>query len=403
MEACSPCGQPGEKYRTQNHECQKCGALVKHRTHLHYLLKQCEAGDESNDYVLDFFENFGKMFETRRYHAMSDVRHIRKEVSESMAALRYLEPHILAAQRPLVVDTCCGVGLSTALLAAAFQTVASIIGVELNSSLFSQSHYFLPPGEFDDDLQGLGCTKNTVVPLPNEICACDVHEFAPELSRRMEVTQADHVSVLGVHACCLLGLGAIDLFAEAIANPVVASASLLLIPCCVPNSKVCSCAPSAAAAGVDPYGRWCDMLVAEAEAMGGPGTHSAWKRDPLILSQRNGVVSATWSRVAAESGRTPDALIPALGITSPAMARSTMTAERAFLMRRRLLKEACAPIKDGLSRKQRRAQRLLQAQNQECEEVPGPVLCGMGRRERRAQQQQKWAELGAEAFSVPAV
>lgn len=284
------CASVHRVFGTGGGTCELCGAKLRLRRKLDYIIAQVNSGSEGSKLVCSFIDRFGSAFCDRRLHAVADMRHhTRKELSESMAALEAiedilkrtsLEVHKVDQERMFVLDCCCSVGLTTSLLATAFP-FAVVVGVDCDTRLVGRTHFQHPSRHsivradilaFDDKFDALASGRGLVV-----ICA--------------------------VHACGLLALKPIELFKRWITHASTLagdrSGALVLVPCCVPlahdsyfGSGKCK---TGATEVTDDYEAWCCHLGKQISAID-KHVQCSWRRVTGVLSPRNMVISASWSK-----------------------------------------------------------------------------------------------------------
>lgn len=269
--------------------CEICGAKVRPRRRLDYITAAVQAGTEPNNLVRSFVARFGVAFNNKRFHALADMKHfMRKELSESMAALEMLEACVAVLggtetinhEHALLLDCCCSVGLTTGVLATAYPD-AHVMGVDCDTRLVGRTHFEHPSHQ---------------AILLADLLSFDDKFDALALGRSF-------VAVIAVHACGFLALKPIDFFRRWIQTNRVAThaqgCALVLVPCCVPayyggaaaeSTQTCA---DGSAYEPDSYERWCNHLAAEVRAAD-PHVHCQTVRVEGILSPRNVVIGASW-------------------------------------------------------------------------------------------------------------
>lgn len=96
--------------------CHVCKEVVKRRSSLHFLLEGAE--HEANPLVANFCSSAAaKALCAPAWHTLSNMKALRKEVTESACILECLERSCAGQTRIHLVDLCCGKGLTTALAA----------------------------------------------------------------------------------------------------------------------------------------------------------------------------------------------------------------------------------------------------------------------------------------------
>jgi len=266
-----------ERQRTSAYRCPDCGDIVSRRSLLRFFWERAASGQEDNPLLKRFFarECYWPLLESR-YHQVNDHRHVRKELSESLALLE-----ALAAAVPdfgahwHVVDLCCGRSLTSGLAALEHPGLAITAVDRLEPK-------FLPH---------FGAMGVRYVQL--DVLA----EWFPDELARLVAQAGRPVAVLGMHLCGALSLRAIEAFAHLGSAAVGAGAdnrALVLSPCCLP-SRAAGEAPAhvfASRDGAAQYAAWAAHLEAElrraspdADVTAGPVAG--------ILSPKNRIICAS--------------------------------------------------------------------------------------------------------------
>merc|ERR1712113_887698 len=108
-----------EMERTDKHRCPVCGDAVPNRSLFEFFWERAQRGEEDNALLKRFiFSNdcYRQLF-SPHFHQISNLRQIRKELSESCALLDVLEQRVPAfGDEWHIVDLCCGKSVTAALV-----------------------------------------------------------------------------------------------------------------------------------------------------------------------------------------------------------------------------------------------------------------------------------------------
>ncbi len=193
-----------------------------------------------NPYIIQFIQSaYLPKLRNLRFHNLMNIRHLKKEIVESLSALQKVGKGLggrLDDPGVLLIDMCSGKGITAALAGLAFPR-ATVLMLDRNRKMRLDHLKHLPNVTFHN---------------------MDVHSpaFMPWLRR----TVAEHrarvapgtarVGVIAIHLCGHLSTTAIDAF-----NRTPGIDALGLFPCCLPCR---SCIPARARRlGRDAHTLWC--------------------------------------------------------------------------------------------------------------------------------------------------
>jgi 23S rRNA U2552 (ribose-2'-O)-methylase RlmE/FtsJ len=255
------------------HRCPICASEVRLVPRMAFYETISNSTPNTNPYVEAFRLSpvFRLVKEEVIYHKLADIRHLRKEVSESwgvLTRLQALQVQLqLDPQRTTVVDLCSGSGL-TSLIVGTLQPATTVLAVDRISA------HMVP--HFGGNISYLRADIMKAA-------------FLDELQRRIASDQ--EVVVVGMHLCGLLSLRAVQCL---LALPQ--ARAVILAPCCLPGGRF-SCAEFQEfnhGSELERYRAWADWL---GQDLVNRGCTATVEEDTAILSNRNVVVTAFKPRV----------------------------------------------------------------------------------------------------------
>lgn len=176
------------------------------------------------------------------YHGVNNMHKLRKEVSETYAVLDSLHQCCEDLQLPetstplenvLVIDLCCGKGLTTAICGALYPKGQFIAIDRLPSTM-------VPHFDHGENTEYL---EHDIMTLP----------FWKQMEESVAKQADKTVLLVGMHLCGNLAMRAIDLF-----HRIPRIRGLILSPCCQPKQRADSVK---IIGGGDSYENWCNHLV----------------------------------------------------------------------------------------------------------------------------------------------
>lgn len=205
--------------------CPVCGDLLEKRSKWQYCWDRAHRGEEHNVSLQAFFNDASsRPLLQQRYHQLSCIRTIRKEISESLAMLDALQGCLspLCDDSLHIVDLCCGRSVTSALLSLKRPSV-HITAIDQLQPRFLP--HFVCIGESAAD--------HAAVPGGVHYVQLDVMDpsFVAELGKLISMCDRPTV-LLGMHLCGQLSLRAIDAFKSLDAVRVI-----VLSPCCLPSKR----------------------------------------------------------------------------------------------------------------------------------------------------------------------
>eukprot|EP00929_Paragymnodinium_shiwhaense_P013580 TRINITY_DN121432_c0_g1_i1.p1 TRINITY_DN121432_c0_g1~~TRINITY_DN121432_c0_g1_i1.p1 ORF type:complete len:382 (-),score=87.13 TRINITY_DN121432_c0_g1_i1:9-1154(-) len=195
--------------------CSICGERADPYHKLSRLEERVARGQDDNPLVQYFFSeawsDVRKALSTPHFHTFTSTHyHFRKEMTESMAVMETLERRHKAGPFH-VVDLLCGKSMTASVAALRYNCPVTAVD-------FASPNHLPHFGE-----AGLDVTYLQVDVLSSD--------FLPRLTERIADVGLPTV-VLGVHACGLLSMVAVDAFHEIPAVDMVT-----LLPCCLPTKS----------------------------------------------------------------------------------------------------------------------------------------------------------------------
>jgi len=235
--------------------CPKCKTKLRPRSKLAFLRDQVTKGIETNDLVLELFNDHPlavERLDDKSLHRVNCCLSFRKELTESMALVSELKRLRQAAAENdeskqqtswndwHIVDLCSGAQCFTAALCLSISTGVSVTALDIVSS------NELPHFE-DVDWMTMSDVKNDVdagtTPTDNGMLSSfsymqrDIHDgdLAPQLQSHISKGSSysgKKVIVLAMHCCGALSQRALSLFKE------LDAAAILVMPCCLPPKNL---------------------------------------------------------------------------------------------------------------------------------------------------------------------
>ena len=241
------------------HRCPKCKTKLRPRSKLAFLRDQVNKGIETNDLVLELFNNHPlavKRLDDKALHRVNCCLSFRKELTESMALVSELKRLRQAAADDEIqkswkdwhiVDLCSGAQCVTAALCLSILSGVSVTALDIVSS--NELPHFEDldwmtisdvKNEEDEDVN----TSDTA-PTDEDVLSSfsymqrDIHDtdLAPQLQSHISkgsttLYSGKKVIVLAMHCCGALSQRALSLFKE------LDAAAILVMPCCLPPKNL---------------------------------------------------------------------------------------------------------------------------------------------------------------------
>jgi len=244
--------------------CPKCKTKLRPRSKLAFLRDQVTKGIETNDLVLELFNNHPlavERLDDKSLHRVNCCLSFRKELTESMALVSELKRLRQAdtdnnddeKQQPSwkdwhIVDLCSGAQCVTAALCLSILSGVSVTALDIVSS--NELPHFedldwmtmskVKNGE-DEDVNTSDTTPTDDASMLSSFSYMqrDIHDtdLAPQL--RSHISKGNTTSysgkkviVLAMHCCGALSQRALSLFKE------LDAAAILVMPCCLPPKNL---------------------------------------------------------------------------------------------------------------------------------------------------------------------
>jgi tetratricopeptide (TPR) repeat protein len=262
--------------------CSECLEPIRRRQAIDYIMAEVERGEQTNPYICECVNRFQEALNDDRHHRCLNQNHLRKEVTESMAVLKAVEGMLMQlvqqggrevdTKKLILVDCCCGTGLTSVLLSAAFPD-ASVVGVDILSPR-SLTHFSSP--------------KAT-------IRRADLFT-ADGMLEELLMEEGSALVLIGMHLCGLLSTKCLELF-KSLGERCL---GVVLAPCCLPKQKKTdpdNLVARAQRLGIERYSYWCSELVLKARAVGDVVVEL--KHDTHILSPKCSIITAHRNRNTA--------------------------------------------------------------------------------------------------------
>ena len=250
--------------------CPKCKTKLRPRSKLAFLRDQVTKGIETNNLLLELFNNHPlavKRLDDNALHRVNCCLSFRKELSESMALVSELkilrqcqanDDNDDEKQQPSwkdwhIVDLCSGAQCITAALCLSILHGVSVTALDIVSS--NELPHFedvdwmtmsdVKNGGGQDDDEDVNNTSADTTPADNGILSSfsymqrDIHDsdLAPQLRSHISNGSTTSYSgkkviVLAMHCCGALSQRALSLFKE------LDAAAILVMPCCLPPKNL---------------------------------------------------------------------------------------------------------------------------------------------------------------------
>jgi hypothetical protein len=257
--------------------CLECLEPIRRRRTIDYVRAKVERGEESNPYICECVTRFRAALDEPLHHRCINQNHLRKELSESMAIVKATEAMLLGLEGQLgravnhaelvLVDCCCGTGLTSVLLSAAFPQ-ARVVGIDILSPR-SITHF-----------------------SSQKASVRRVDLFAADQMLQELTGDGSAAVLIGMHLCGFLSTKCVELFCSLGRKCL----GVVLSPCCLPKNTMAmqsglgDLVSRAKRLGISNYLYWCFELAQKMRAVG--DFIVDMRQDTDILSPRCSVITA---------------------------------------------------------------------------------------------------------------